>query len=58
MERIPVRHIKVSQKEPDLSEIFSIRDIQSLLAGNDTEAKRCLLATSNQVNQTAYRLGY
>jgi AraC family transcriptional activator of pobA len=22
------------------------------------EAKRCLLATSNQVNQTAYRLGY
>jgi AraC family transcriptional activator of pobA len=35
MERIPVRHINISQHEPDLSESFSIRDIQSLLAGND-----------------------
>jgi AraC family transcriptional activator of pobA len=35
MERIPVRHINVSRKEPDLSENFSIREIQNLLAGKD-----------------------
>ncbi|MDB5127310.1 helix-turn-helix domain-containing protein [Mucilaginibacter sp.] len=35
MERIPIRHIHTSQKEPDLSESFSIRDISGLLAGKD-----------------------
>jgi AraC family transcriptional activator of pobA len=35
MESIPVRHLHASQKEPALSESFSIRDLQSLLAGND-----------------------
>ncbi|MES2279051.1 MAG: helix-turn-helix transcriptional regulator [Bacteroidota bacterium] len=35
MESIPVRHLNVSQNEPDLSEAFSIRNIQSLLAGKD-----------------------
>jgi AraC family transcriptional activator of pobA len=35
MERIPVRHINASQKEPDLSENFSIRDVKGLLAGKD-----------------------
>ncbi|MEA5257303.1 AraC family transcriptional regulator [Arcicella aquatica] len=35
MEKIPIRHIKVSKKEPDLSEAFTIRDIDSLLAETD-----------------------
>ncbi|MDB4921567.1 helix-turn-helix domain-containing protein [Mucilaginibacter sp.] len=35
MERIPIRHINASHKEPDLSENFSIRDIQNLLSGKD-----------------------
>ena len=35
MEKIPVRHIVSNPKEPDLSENFSIRDLQDLLAGND-----------------------
>lgn len=35
MEKIPVRHIHAAQKEPALSESFSIRDIHELLAGND-----------------------
>jgi AraC family transcriptional activator of pobA len=35
MDRIPVRHITASRKEPDLSENFSIRDIRGLLAGKD-----------------------
>ena len=35
MEKIPIRHIKVIQKEPDFSESFSIRDIGDLLAEND-----------------------
>jgi len=35
MEKIPVRHINGTQKQPDLSGSFSIRDIQTLLAGTD-----------------------
>jgi AraC family transcriptional activator of pobA len=35
MDSIPIRHINASQKEPGLSDSFSIRDIQSLLAGKD-----------------------
>lgn len=35
MERIPIRHMNATQKEPDLSENFSIRDIPGLLAGKD-----------------------
>lgn len=35
MENIPVRAIKATQKEPDLSNIFNIRDIGDLLAGKD-----------------------
>jgi len=35
MKRIPVRRISATQNEPDLSENFSIRDIDSLLAGKD-----------------------
>lgn len=35
MDKIPVRHINVAQKEPELSESFSIRDVEEMLAGND-----------------------
>lgn len=35
MKRIPVRHLHTIQKEPGLSESFSIRDIRELLAGRD-----------------------
>jgi AraC-like DNA-binding protein len=35
MDGIPVRHINTTQKEPDSSESFSIRDIHGLLAGKD-----------------------
>ncbi|AYB35343.1 helix-turn-helix domain-containing protein [Chryseolinea soli] len=35
MKIIPIRHIKASPKEPDLSEGFSIRDVRALLAGKD-----------------------
>ncbi len=35
MENIPIRHIKTSPREPNLSEDFSIRDIGDMLAGND-----------------------
>ena len=35
MDRIPIRHIKVAQKEPVFSESFSIRDVGDLLAGKD-----------------------
>jgi hypothetical protein len=35
MQKIPVRHINATRKEPDLSDNFSIRDIQALLAGKD-----------------------
>lgn len=35
MESIPVRHLNAGRKEPDLYDAFSIRDIQSLLAGHD-----------------------
>jgi len=35
MEKIPVRQINVTQKEPNASESFSIRDIRTLLAGKD-----------------------
>lgn len=35
MKNIPVRHIKVTQKEPVFSENFSIRNIRDLLAGKD-----------------------
>ncbi|MFC0515323.1 helix-turn-helix domain-containing protein [Mucilaginibacter angelicae] len=35
MESIPVRHLNAGQKEPALSDAFSIRDIQSLLDGKD-----------------------
>ncbi|MDB5263986.1 MAG: helix-turn-helix protein, partial [Adhaeribacter sp.] len=35
MEKIPVRHLIAPPKEPDLSGNFSIRDIRSLLAGED-----------------------
>ena len=35
MKNIPVRHIKATQKEPDSSAGFSIRDVRDLLAGKD-----------------------
>lgn len=35
MGSIPVRHIKATSKEPDLSGTFSIRDIEGLLGGKD-----------------------
>lgn len=35
MDKIPVRHIDVTQKEPDLSDSFGIRDIGALIAQND-----------------------
>jgi len=35
MKTIPIRHIKATQKEPDFSEGFSIRDLRDLLAGKD-----------------------
>ncbi|WP_295790743.1 helix-turn-helix domain-containing protein [Mucilaginibacter sp.] len=35
MDKIPVRHISTFQKEPDISERFSIRDLHDLLAGKD-----------------------
>ncbi|HVV03985.1 MAG TPA: AraC family transcriptional regulator [Puia sp.] len=35
MDKIPVRHITSSFKEPDLSGSFSIRDIETLLSGRD-----------------------
>ena len=35
MERIPIRHINGIQKEPGLSESFSIRNITDVLAGQD-----------------------
>jgi len=35
MNGIPIRHINGAQKEPDLSERFTIRDIKGLLAGKD-----------------------
>ncbi|HTJ51711.1 MAG TPA: helix-turn-helix transcriptional regulator [Cyclobacteriaceae bacterium] len=35
MESIPVRYISSTQKEPDLSGSFNIRDIHDLLAGRD-----------------------
>lgn len=35
MKTIPVRHIKITKKEPDFSENFSIRNLHDLLAGKD-----------------------
>jgi len=35
MANIPIRHIQQTQKEPDLSGSFSIREIQELLEGKD-----------------------
>ena len=35
MKKIPLRHIKATQTEPDLSENFSIRDVGALLAGKN-----------------------
>ena len=35
MDKIPVRHISVTQKEPDFSESFGIHNIEVLLAQND-----------------------
>lgn len=35
MQNIPVRHIKVTQKEPNFSESFSIRDLRDFLGGRD-----------------------
>lgn len=35
MEKIPIRHIDTYQKEPDFFKGFSIRDVQTLLAGKD-----------------------
>ena len=35
MDKIPVRHITATPKEPDLSESFSIRDLRTLLDGKD-----------------------
>ncbi len=37
MKNIPVRHIKVVQKEPDYSEQFSIREVEDLLGGKDMD---------------------
>ena len=35
MKNIPVRHINTTQKEPDFSGSFSIRNVEDLLAGKD-----------------------
>jgi AraC family transcriptional regulator, transcriptional activator of pobA len=35
METIPIKHIKTTQKEPSLSESFSIRDVRDMLDGKD-----------------------
>ncbi|XRE42552.1 hypothetical protein ACIVBQ_000756 [Tenacibaculum discolor] len=35
MKTIPVRHLKTSQKEPNLSDDFMIKDLQELLNGKD-----------------------
>lgn len=35
MDRIPIRHINTTQKEPTFSENFSIRDVRDLLEGKD-----------------------
>lgn len=35
MENIPIRHIQVIQKKPNLSGSFSIREIHKLLDGKD-----------------------
>jgi AraC family transcriptional activator of pobA len=35
MDNIPLRHINSNQKEPELHDSFSIRDVESLLNGND-----------------------
>jgi AraC family transcriptional regulator, transcriptional activator of pobA len=35
MKKIPIRHIKTTQKEPGFSGSFSIRDVRDLLAGKD-----------------------
>jgi AraC-like DNA-binding protein len=35
MENIPIRHIQVTRPEPDLVDSFSIRDVNTLLAGKD-----------------------
>lgn len=35
MEKIPIRHIKATQKEGDLSGGFSIRDVRDVLGGKD-----------------------
>jgi len=35
MEKIPIRHIKTSQKEPGFSGSFGIRDVGELLSGED-----------------------
>jgi AraC family transcriptional activator of pobA len=32
MDKIPIRHIRITQKEPDFSECFSIRDIEPIMA--------------------------
>jgi len=32
---IPIRHLHATQKEPDLSESFSIRDVKEMLGGKD-----------------------
>jgi len=35
MNKIPIRHISSNRKDPDFSENFSIRDVRTLLGGND-----------------------
>jgi AraC family transcriptional regulator, transcriptional activator of pobA len=35
MQNIPIRHIKVTQKEPNFCESFSIRDLRDFLGGRD-----------------------
>ncbi|TSD66338.1 helix-turn-helix domain-containing protein [Inquilinus sp. KBS0705] len=35
MQSIPVRHLQASQKEPNLSDAFSIRNIEKMLEGQD-----------------------
>ena len=37
MKNIPIRHINTSQKEPNLTESFSIRDVQEMLGGKDMD---------------------
>lgn len=39
MEKIPIRHIKITHNESDFSESYSIRDIDSLLGGRDMDQK-------------------